>query len=174
LTEVELKNAYLESCKRTHPDVNNGSNHQFLLVENAFNKLKHHLQNQTQSQPNITEQEEEQEEDSNRVKNKVPQHRQYLSYDGVGFGTPSDRLKQYQKHRLTEATDSVNEFQLNKIKSESQLSQNDSLVLRDLKRQIKIKQAFDRLVEDLIQESIAKGTYPVLVNLLNIVQMFPI
>jgi len=160
----ELKSAYLESCKRCHPDLNaTQDNQQFLQIESAYHKLKQYLENkliesQTQFGSNATE---EGEEDHNRVKHKVPQHRQYLSFDGEGFGTPSDRMRQYEKQRLIKATDSVHEFQLKKIQSNSELSQNNSIILRDpnLQRQIKVKQGFDRLVEDLIQESMAKGEF---------------
>jgi DnaJ family protein C protein 28 len=153
-----LKSAYLESCKRCHPDLNaTQDNQQFLQIESAYHKLKQYLESKRiESQTT-----EEEEQDDNRVKHKVPQHRQYLSFDGEGFGTPSDRMRQYEKQKLIKATDSVHEFQLKKIQSNSELSQNNSIILRDpnLQRQIKVKQGFDRLVEDLIQESMAKGEF---------------
>lgn len=36
-------------------------------------------------------------------KHTAPQHRQYLSFDGVGYGSPGQREKQYQQSRASKA-----------------------------------------------------------------------
>ncbi|KAH7958375.1 hypothetical protein HPB49_001059 [Dermacentor silvarum] len=87
----------------------------------------------------------------------VPQHRQYLSYDGVGHGTPTQRWQQYQQHRLQHAVDRVHDYRVGKRDASSERT----LVLKDatLARQYKTTQAIERLVEDLIQESMARGEF---------------
>ena len=162
----ELRNGYLESCKRTHPDSrqgidsSTGTDNQFLVIENAYNRLKQYLKNKENRELKQISGNES-EEKVIEIKHTVPQHRQYLNFDGIGFGTPTERQKQYEKHRLMTATNNVNEMQINKIKSRDQLSEKNSIILKDsnLQREMKIKQGMERLVEDLIQESIAKGEF---------------
>lgn len=45
----------------------------------------------------------------------APQHRHYLSYDGFGIGTPSQREKLYQKDRASRAAQNVLEYNLEKL-----------------------------------------------------------
>lgn len=37
------------------------------------------------------------------LQHTAPQHRQYLSYDGVGMGSPAQRERQYQQSRASKA-----------------------------------------------------------------------
>ena len=164
--ELELRTAYLEGCKRTHPDSQNEDNvnsiEEFMSIERAYNRLKHHLKAKELSQQIVDKLNSlEDEEEEKRLKHTVPQHRQYLTFDGIGYGSPSDRQKQYQKYRLSKATNRVNEFQLNKIQTNEELSEKNAILLKDsnLQREMKTRQGFDRLVEDLIQESMAKGDF---------------
>ena len=41
------------------------------------------------------------------INHTAPQHRQYLTNEGFGFGNPFQRQKQYQKFRAIKATESV-------------------------------------------------------------------
>lgn len=43
----------------------------------------------------------------------APQHRQYLSFDGVGYGSPVQREKQYQQSRASKAYGKVCDTKLN-------------------------------------------------------------
>lgn len=38
-----------------------------------------------------------------KFQHTAPQHRQYLSYDGVGMGSPGQRERQHQQSRATKA-----------------------------------------------------------------------
>lgn len=161
--ETQLKNAYLKACKHTHPDVNPSQpdGQRFSDVEDAYRKLKQHLNTRLPQRQTETVMNGQEEEEESGRRPKVAQHRHYLSLEGVGYGTPSERIKQYDKHRLTRATNRVNDFNLNKIRSTENLSHEKSLAIKDvnLQREIKTKQGFERLVEDLIQESMAKGDF---------------
>ena len=92
------------------------------------------------------------------INHTAPQHRQYLSNEGFGYGNPFQRQKQYQKYKAVRAADNVTEFSVKKLtaKYETQLA-----VQKDGKRAKKIatKNAMERLVEDLISESMAKGLF---------------
>ncbi|CAG2179840.1 unnamed protein product, partial [Oppiella nova] len=166
--ELELRNGYLESCRRTHPDLNLHQNddtngEEFGAIKSAYHLLKEYLRTKDNENKDYLKrvEEEEEEEEENKEKHRVAQHRQYLSMDGVGFGTPTERQKFFEKHRLMKATDRVNEFQMNKIKSDYHLSEKDLISIKSskLQRDAKVRQGIDRLVEDLIQESIARGEF---------------
>lgn len=45
----------------------------------------------------------------------APQHRQYLSYDGVGTGTPFQRQKQHRQARAIQAADNVMQHRIAKV-----------------------------------------------------------
>lgn len=52
------------------------------------------------------------------LQHTAPQHRQYLSFDGVGYGTPSQREKQYKQMKAIHAADNVMQHRLNKATNE--------------------------------------------------------
>ncbi|XP_026681488.1 dnaJ homolog subfamily C member 28-like [Diaphorina citri] len=87
----------------------------------------------------------------------APQHRQYLSFDGIGSGTPSEREKQYQKHKASTAVQNVYEHRINKLNARDV----QTLIVKDKQRakNIKTRYGMDRLVEDLIQESMSRGEF---------------
>lgn len=147
----QLKHCYIECCKKYHPDASQNQNDKFIQIEEAYQTLKEYLK--VKEEKNSLKEDEDE-----RIKHTIPQHRQYLSFEGVGYGTPSTRFRQYQKHRLSQATETVHEFNVEKVKRQSV---SNEIVLKDvnLQRQLKPKQGFDRLVEDLIQEAIAKGDF---------------
>ena len=112
----------------------------------------------------------------------APQHRQYLSYDGIGSGTPSQRQKQYVKYKTITAAQNVTNHQIKKITvaDENSLLVKDKIQSKKIKTRLKLKFFFicyltlkqfnkknlnfirygmERLVEDLIQESMAKGHF---------------
>ncbi|CAE1170722.1 DNAJC28 [Acanthosepion pharaonis] len=108
------------------------------------------LQQQPQQLPTI---------DDDKKENKISssQHRHYLSYEGFGIGTMSQREKQYNQYRMMKATEKVQEYQVKKFT----YMQEDAIVLKEKKftRKLKISSAIDRVVEDLIQEAISKGEF---------------
>lgn len=117
------------------------------------------------------------------MQHSAPQHRQYLSFDGVGSGTPAQRQKQYSKHRASVAFQNVHEHRIGKLSQQN--CEEQSLIAKDKKEAKKIKTRYivhlpifqevlvklynlifvvfrygiERLVEDLIQESMAKGEF---------------
>ncbi|XP_034831881.2 dnaJ homolog subfamily C member 28 [Maniola hyperantus] len=85
----------------------------------------------------------------------APQHRQYLSFEGVGYGTPSQRQKQYAQVRALKAATNIMEHRISKaIASDKALMKKEAV-----KHNIKTKYGLERLVEDLIQESMSKGEF---------------
>uniref|UniRef100_A0A8D9EBD3 DnaJ homolog subfamily C member 28 n=1 Tax=Cacopsylla melanoneura TaxID=428564 RepID=A0A8D9EBD3_9HEMI len=87
----------------------------------------------------------------------APQHRQYLSFDGIGSGTPSEREKQYYKHKASTAVQNVYEHRINKLNAQ----EVQTLIIKDKKRvkDIKTRYGMERLVEDLIVESMQRGEF---------------
>lgn len=76
---------------------------------------------------------------------------------GFGFGTPAQRQRQYQKKRAIEASETVYEHRVGKVVGQAE----DRLVTLERKRVKKqqVRNQIERLVEDLIQESISKGDF---------------
>lgn len=107
----ELKSRYVDLAKRYHPDTGGKtadveafrrlhSAYKY-IVENDYNaKDRQELENV----PKIFD-----------IRHTAPQHRQYLEYGGVGHGTPSQRQRQYQQHRVTKAAENVKEYMVNKL-----------------------------------------------------------
>lgn len=48
------------------------------------------------------------------MKHTAPQHRQYLSYEGIGIGTPMQREKQWVKVKASRAVQNVMEHRIAK------------------------------------------------------------
>ncbi|CAG5866115.1 unnamed protein product [Menidia menidia] len=91
----------------------------------------------------------------------APQHRHYLSYEGVGLGTPSQRERQYRQARADRAAERVLEYRQQRapVGGNGEGEEGAELVLRRRGRGAQITQAVERLVEDLIQESMARGDF---------------
>jgi DnaJ family protein C protein 28 len=70
------------------------------------------------------------------LQHTAPQHRQYLNFDGVGYGTPRQRQNQYQKYRAAVAIDNLYDHRVNKLKSNSV---EDALIIKDKKAAKQIK-----------------------------------
>ena len=82
--------------------------------------------------------------------------RQYLEYEGIGFGSPSTRQKQYQNYRVQRASDKVIDH------TTRQFGDQETSIAEPEKRAIrrsKYSKVIDRLVEDLIQEAMSKGEF---------------
>lgn len=153
-TQVELKEAFLSLAKLHHPDSHSPSSDpaKFREIEGAYRTLQEKLNDEE-----ILHSEVETAEKDFGIKHTVPQHRQYLGFDGVGCGTPSQRQQQYQSYRLSRATDAVLDKRVRQSAEESE----DRLVLLNKQQAQKHKprNAMERLVEDLIQESMMKGEF---------------
>ncbi|XP_040279091.1 dnaJ homolog subfamily C member 28 [Bufo bufo] len=150
----EVRDSYRTLAKKYHPDsgATTANAAMFMQIDDAYRDVLTHLATESKKAKDLEDEEEKMSE------YKVPQHRQYLSYEGVGFGTPSQRQRQYMQFRVDRATDQVLDYRKQKL--ECQYAEN-SMIAKDVKhsKKVKITQAIERLVEDLIQESMAKGDF---------------
>lgn len=153
----DVRESFRKLAKQYHPDGGSSTadSATFIRIEEAYRKVLSHVIEQTNARQSKVEADEEEEE---KFKYKTPQHRHYLSFEGIGFGTPSQREKQYRQFRADRATEQVMEYQKQKLQSQYF---TDSVTVKDVRhsKQQKITQAIERLVEDLIQESMAKGDF---------------
>lgn len=152
---AQVKEAYLRLAKLYHPDSGapTADAALFAQVEEAYRAV---LAHQTKvKQPDAGKEVEEEES-----RGTVLAHRHYLSYEGVGLGTPFQRQRQYQQIRVDRASERVLNYR--QREHERAAAAEGELVVRDLRQRsqkIKITQAVERLVEDLIQESMARGDF---------------
>ncbi|CAK1579919.1 unnamed protein product [Parnassius mnemosyne] len=147
----EIRKAFLELAKKYHPDSGSpdANIEKFVAIENAFRLLSKHYTGVSNNK--------EVEKIVFDIRHTAPQHRQYLSYEGVGYGTPSQRQRQWTQSRAQRAAANVIEHRISKA-----VASDKALIKKDKYSKIhdiKTKYGFDRLVEDLIQESISKGEF---------------
>ncbi|KAM9353536.1 dnaJ homolog subfamily C member 28 [Symphorus nematophorus] len=152
---VQVKEAYLRLAKLYHPDSGAPTADAVLFarVEEAYRAVLAH-----QSKTKQADRGKEVEDEESRG-TALP-HRHYLSYEGVGSGTPSQRERQYRQIRVNRASEQVLNYR--QKEHERAAAAEGALVERDMRqrsRKIKITQAVERLVEDLIQESMARGDF---------------
>lgn len=151
---AQVKEAYLRLAKLYHPDSGAATADPVLFarVEEAYRAVLAH-----QSKTKKPDEGKESEDESRGL---APQHRHYLSYEGVGSGTPSQRERHYRQFRVDRASEQVLEYR--QREHERAAAAEGMLVERDMRqrsKKIKITQAVERLVEDLIQESMARGDF---------------
>ncbi|XP_049902951.1 dnaJ homolog subfamily C member 28 isoform X3 [Epinephelus moara] len=153
---AQVKEAYLRLAKLYHPDSGAPTADAVLFaqVEQAYRAV---LAHQSKTKQPDRGQEVESED---RSRGTALPHRHYLSYEGVGSGPPSQRERQYRQIRVDRASEQVLNYR--QREHERAAAAEGALVERDMRqrsRQIKITQAVERLVEDLIQESMARGDF---------------
>lgn len=153
---AQVRDAYLRLAKLYHPDSGEPTADAglFARIEEAYRAVLAH-QNKLKQQDGAVEEDEEE-----KARGSALQHRQYLSFEGVGSGTPSQRERQYRQVRVDRATEQVLSYR--QREHERAAAADGALVERDMRqrsRKIKITQAVERLVEDLIQESMARGDF---------------
>lgn len=153
---VEVKEAYLRLAKLYHPDSGalTADAALFARVEEAYRAVLAH-QSKTMQPDGGKE-----VEDEDKSRGAALPHRHYLSYEGVGLGTPSQRERQYRQIRVDRASEQILDYR--QRAHERAAAAEGALVERDMRqrsRKIKITQAVERLVEDLIQESMARGDF---------------
>ncbi|XP_045104169.1 dnaJ homolog subfamily C member 28-like [Portunus trituberculatus] len=175
-----VRDRFLKLAKKLHPDSGHpeASAEQFQVVEKAYRSLLNKFSEERAERqrcegeyglyyrPERAEEhheEKEEEEEEQDIKHTAPQHRQYLSYEGIGMGTPSQRQKQYASYQAMRAASSVNEYRVKKISyeyPETALQQKE----RAAARKIRTRYGIDRMVDDMIQEAMAKGEFDNLSN----------
>lgn len=153
-TDEEVKTAYIDKARQYHPDsaLKTSDPDKFSKVKDAYKSILEHRNRKA-----LKEEEENETETIFDIKHTAPQHRQYLEFEGKGFGTPSQRQRQYQQHRMAQVTENIFQHRIQKLAAETE----DSLVIKD-KQQAKksvISNAIERIVEDLIQESMKRGDF---------------
>ncbi|KFP32485.1 DnaJ subfamily C member 28, partial [Colius striatus] len=157
----DIRNSYRSLAKKYHPDSGSATadSEAFMKVEEDYRVVLSHAAAKKNHAAAKKKSNESGEEEEDQFKSKAPQHRHYLSFEGVGFGTPSQREKQYMQFRVDRATEQVLEYRKQRL--ESQYAVTDLMKAKDVResKKVKITQAVERLVEDLIQESMAKGDF---------------
>ncbi|GAB1608943.1 dnaJ homolog subfamily C member 28-like, partial [Argonauta hians] len=98
------------------------------------------------------------DDDDDTVSRRSPHHRHYLSYEGVGSGTPRRRERQYRQHKMRRATENVFKYRMEKY-GESDDTEMVMLDKKATRRRHKISNTMDRVVEDLIQDAMSKGEF---------------
>ncbi|XP_075398467.1 dnaJ homolog subfamily C member 28 isoform X3 [Tenrec ecaudatus] len=151
----DVRESFRKLAKQYHPDSGSSTADAatFIRIEEAYRNVLFHV-----VQAKVRQKKAEDMEEEDKFQYKTPQHRHYLSFEGIGLGTPSQREKQYRQFRADRATEKVMDYQKHKLYSQYFA---DSLVIKDVResKKQKITQAIERLVEDLIQESMAKGDF---------------
>ncbi|KAH8238944.1 hypothetical protein KR038_009718 [Drosophila bunnanda] len=149
-----VRHAYLDLVKRVHPDsgTEEASAERFQQVDEAFRVLQEKF---AKGRRNIQEDEDEAMEFD--IQHTAPQHRQYLSNEGIGVGTPFQRQKQYQQVRAMKAQERVLEHRIDKAAAGEKTLMSKGNHFR--KHAIKTKYGIERVVEDLIQEAMSKGDF---------------
>nr|AEE63548.1 unknown [Dendroctonus ponderosae] len=153
--QEQIRIAYLQLVKRFRPDsgTEEANADKFHEIDNAFRTLMHRKSKEV----DVVDEAIVQEQD---IKHTAPQHRQYLSYGGVGSGNPYQREKQYTKMRAMQASENLYNHRMGKVSA----GEHALMDKMPLKHKIKTKYGFDRLVEDLIQESMSRGEFSNLKN----------
>ncbi|XP_057380406.1 dnaJ homolog subfamily C member 28-like isoform X2 [Daphnia carinata] len=168
-SQQELKAAFVGLAKKHHPDSNQEADSaKFQLIENAYRKLQEKFSIEIKKSESVTHKnknivnkdttpEDSEQNLQHDIEHTAPQHRQFLNYEGIGQGTPFQREKQYQKYQVKKAVENVYNHRISQIPN----TEENSLVWKDNRtaKKSKIRLGIDRLVEDLIQESMAKGEF---------------
>ncbi|XP_053691890.1 dnaJ homolog subfamily C member 28 [Sabethes cyaneus] len=150
-----VRQAYIALVKKLHPDSGHpdADVNKFQEVDAAFRILQ---QKFAKSRRGIVENLQDKVKTFD-IRHTAPQHRQYLSFDGIGVGTPAQRQKQYQSVRAQRAQERVLEHRMSKAQASEMALMKKGDHFK--KHEIKTKYGFDRVVEDLIQEAMSRGDF---------------
>ncbi|EAT33012.1 AAEL014735-PA [Aedes aegypti] len=150
-----VRQAYIAMVKKVHPDsgLPEANAEKFHEVDSAFRILQ---QKFAKSRRGIVEDMQDKVKVFD-IRHTAPQHRQYLSFDGVGVGTPAQRQKQYQAVRAQRAQERVLEHRMSKAQASEMALMKKGDYFK--KHEIKTKYGYDRVVEDLIQEAMGRGDF---------------
>ncbi|KAL4222156.1 subfamily C [Mactra antiquata] len=154
-TMEELKQAYFEKAKMYHPDSMStmADPKKFSQVKEAYKTIKTKLI----EDEDIVDNDDDDDDYEHLFRPRQLQHRQFLDNEGFGYGSKSQRQKQYDQYRVHRAQDSVYDYKVTKVMPEG----DNALVAKDQKaaRKTKMSNSMDRLVEDMIQESMSRGDF---------------
>jgi len=167
----QVRSKYIEMVKLHHPDTSHTPTDIFMRIDEAYRELQNKfVEDKIREESMVGEyglyydenkyKGEEEEYQHPDINHTAPQHRQYLSHDGIGAGTPSQRARQHKAYRVSQVKSAIQDYKIEALTREDEQPVT-SLVTREKKAVKKhvVKQHMDRLVEDLIQESISKGEF---------------
>uniref|UniRef100_A0A1I8FU64 J domain-containing protein n=1 Tax=Macrostomum lignano TaxID=282301 RepID=A0A1I8FU64_9PLAT len=170
-TDAELKAAFVRLAKLHHPDAagDGGSTAKFIEAQDAYALAARHRRQSGSG--GLTEEfsvEAATEEALGRfdIRHTAPQHRQYLEFDGIGSGTPSERQRQREQWRVHRAVENVREFRIARLQQEAAAASGTAVATaapslksseRRSAKNFRTHSLIDRLVEDLIQDSVSRG-----------------
>ncbi|CAH2219248.1 dnaJ homolog subfamily C member 28 [Pelobates cultripes] len=124
----EVRHSYRNLAKKYHPDSGSitADSNKFIQIDEAYRDLLAHLSKETRKGENLDD-----DDDDSATNFKIPQHRHYLSYEGVGYGTPSQRQKQYIQFRVDRASEHVLDFRKQKLERQSA---ENTMIAKDVKQ----------------------------------------
>ena len=118
-----MRKKYIELAKKHHPDSSpSASLDNFQEIDMAYRELMKKFNEDKRKEadsvgefglyydPDRAKKDDPEEEEDYvhpDIEHIAPQHRQYLSNEGFGFGTPGQRQKQFQKFRAYRAMENV-------------------------------------------------------------------
>lgn len=156
-TRQDARNAFIALAKEYHPDSGSvkANGEKFAEYSEAYKiVIKSLKMKEAPELPEIFVEEEYSIEEI--LKETIPiAHRKYLTNDGIGYGTPSQRQRQYQAYRMDRASRLVSDYKVQKLQRETEGS--NMLTVKEFAKRSKTSHFIDRVVEDLIQESMARG-----------------
>ncbi|XP_014254316.1 dnaJ homolog subfamily C member 28 [Cimex lectularius] len=161
-----VRQAFLDLVKRYHPDSKSPEADpiKFQQIETAYRTLQDHYArkrfNKDECEGEYGLYYKEKDVEEHDIQHTAPQHRQYLSYGGYGSGTPSQRQRQFTQFKVNKAMENVTEYRIKKLndKYSQDLIAKESLNKKKIK-DVRTGFGMDRLVEDLIQESMTRGEF---------------
>lgn len=143
--------AYIDMVKKWHPDSaqSEASADKFQEIDEAFKILQGKF---AKNRRGIFEDDEEEID----IRHTAPQHRHYLNHDGLGVGNPFQRAKQYEHIKAMKAQERVlsHRIERSQVDEKAILKKNSYFENQSIQ-----KYGFDRVVEDLILEAMAKGDF---------------
>lgn len=152
----ELKEAYFKMAKLYHPDSQSttADSKKFDQIKQAYKTIKRRIEEMNHLTHLV---EEDDENDVFDFRAPKPQHRQFLDNEGFGYGSASQRQKQYKQFRVNRAQEKVLKYKLEKMMP----TENNALLVKDQKaaKKTKMSNTIERLVEDMIQESMMRGDF---------------
>jgi len=164
-----VRRKYIELVKKFHPDTYKDNGEKFNQIDFSYRVLMKKFQEDQEREDSLVgeyglyydknkkeQNEEEEEKDHPDIQHVAPQHRQYLD-NPFGYGSPSQRQKQNQKFRALKANEAVYEHRIGQLTAqyENRIATRERATVKKQQTRNEI----ERLVEDLIQESIASGDF---------------
>ena len=126
----DIKESFLKQAKEYHPDSRSKTAdvRKFNQVQEAYQAIRTDLEAKTLREVKRNDHLEF------YIEHTAPQHRQYLEFEGIGSGTPSQRQSNYQTFRVQRAMNSVSENQIEKLVLDKEASALISLDKRAAKK----------------------------------------